>query len=95
MGKTEHEPEHTELEAQSEGASRHESEMAGEGLNLTPRAKPRAGYVACTAVACHISESVTLGHIRSHSCRDVLVYCRDVVCNHNVTMNADHLPTTR
>jgi hypothetical protein len=21
-----------------------------------------------------------------------LVYCRDVVCNHSVTMNVDHLP---
>jgi hypothetical protein len=32
LGKTEHEPEHTELEAQSEGACRHESEVAGKGL---------------------------------------------------------------
>jgi hypothetical protein len=31
LGKTEHEPEHTEL-AQSEGACRHESEVAGKGL---------------------------------------------------------------
>jgi hypothetical protein len=37
------------------------------------------------------SESVTLGHIRGHGCRDVLVYSRDVVCNHSVKMNADHL----
>jgi hypothetical protein len=24
--------------------------------------------------------------------RNVLVYCRDVVCNHGVTLNVDHLP---
>jgi hypothetical protein len=40
----------------------------------------------------HTSKSVTLGHIRSHGCRDVLVYCCDIVCNHGVTMNVDHLP---
>ena len=39
----------------------------------------------------HTSKSVTLGHIRSHGCRDVLVYCRDIVCNHSAKMNADHL----
>jgi hypothetical protein len=39
----------------------------------------------------HASESVTLGHIRRHGCRDVLVYCRDIVCNHSVTTNTDHL----
>jgi hypothetical protein len=32
LGETEHEPEHTELEAQSESACRHESEMAGKDL---------------------------------------------------------------
>jgi hypothetical protein len=38
------------------------------------------------------SESVTLGHIRGHGCRDVLVYCCDPICNHGVTLNVDHLP---
>jgi hypothetical protein len=40
----------------------------------------------------HTSGSVTLGHIRGHGCRDLLVYCRDVDCDHSVTMNANHLP---
>ena len=35
---------------------------------------------------------VTLGHIRSHGCRDLLVYCGSINCNHGTTMNADHLP---
>jgi hypothetical protein len=34
---------------------------------------------------------VTLGHIRSHGCRDLLVYCGSINCNHSVTMNADWL----
>ena len=37
-------------------------------------------------------EPVTLGHIRSHGCRDLLVYCGSITCNHGVTMNADHMP---
>ena len=37
-------------------------------------------------------EPVTLGHIRSHGCRDLLIYCGSINCNHSTTMNADHLP---
>jgi hypothetical protein len=37
-------------------------------------------------------EPVTLGHIRSHGCRGLLVYCGSINCNHGVTMNADHMP---
>jgi hypothetical protein len=37
-------------------------------------------------------EPVTLGHIRGHGCRDLLVYCQSIYCNHNVTLNADWLP---
>jgi hypothetical protein len=37
-------------------------------------------------------ESVTLGHIRSHGCRDLLVYCGAIDCNHGTVINADHLP---
>jgi hypothetical protein len=37
-------------------------------------------------------ESMTLGHIRSHGCRDLLVYCAAVNCNHSSVMSADHLP---
>jgi hypothetical protein len=44
------------------------------------------------APARHTSESVTLGHIRSHGYRDMLVYCCDIICNHGVTLNVDHLP---
>jgi hypothetical protein len=35
---------------------------------------------------------VTLGHIRSHGCRDLLVYCDSVRCHHGSLMNADWLP---
>jgi hypothetical protein len=37
-------------------------------------------------------EPVTLAHIRSHGCRDLLVYCGSGRCHHIVTMNADWLP---
>jgi len=37
-------------------------------------------------------EPVTLGHIRSHGCRDLLIYCGSINCNHSTTINADHLP---
>jgi hypothetical protein len=37
-------------------------------------------------------EPVTLGHIRSHGCRDLLVYCGSINCNHSTTMDADHMP---
>jgi hypothetical protein len=33
-----------------------------------------------------------LGHIRSHGCRDLLVYCDSGRCYHSTTINADHLP---
>ena len=39
-----------------------------------------------------IFEPVTLGHIRGHGCRDLLVYCSSINCNHETKMNADHLP---
>jgi hypothetical protein len=38
------------------------------------------------------SASITLGEMRVHGCRDLLVYCRSLKCNHSITMNADHLP---
>jgi hypothetical protein len=31
-------------------------------------------------------EPVTLGHIRSHGCRDLLVYCGSGRCHHNAAM---------
>ena len=34
----------------------------------------------------------TMGHIRSHGCRDLLVYCSSVWCNHSGKLNADWLP---
>src|SRR6202022_2872528 len=37
-------------------------------------------------------EPVTLAHIRSHGCRDLLVYCNSGRCHHSATMNADWLP---
>jgi hypothetical protein len=35
---------------------------------------------------------VTLGHIRGHGCRNLLVYCTSGWCNHSMVMNADGLP---
>jgi hypothetical protein len=37
-------------------------------------------------------ESVTLGHVRRNGCRDLLVYCGAIDCNHGSVMNTDHLP---
>ena len=30
--------------------------------------------------------------MRSHGCRDLLVYCEAIDCNHSTIMNAEHLP---
>ena len=37
-------------------------------------------------------EPVTLGHIRSHGCRKLLVHCDSGRCHHIATLNADWLP---
>ncbi|HEY7247909.1 MAG TPA: hypothetical protein VH678_28915 [Xanthobacteraceae bacterium] len=37
-------------------------------------------------------EPVTMGHIRSHGCRDLLVYCVSGRCHHGSSFNADWLP---
>jgi hypothetical protein len=37
-------------------------------------------------------EPVTLGHIRGHGCRDLLVYCTSTWCHHSATLSADGLP---
>jgi hypothetical protein len=36
--------------------------------------------------------SVTLGHIRGHGCRGLLVYCGSIWCNHSAEITADWLP---
>jgi hypothetical protein len=36
-------------------------------------------------------EPVTLGHLRGHGCRDLLVYYESVWCNHSALINADWL----
>jgi hypothetical protein len=36
--------------------------------------------------------AVTLGHIREHGCRDVLVYCESMWCRHGAVMSGDALP---
>jgi hypothetical protein len=35
---------------------------------------------------------VTLGQIRGHGCRNLLVYCESLWCHHSAVMNADALP---
>jgi hypothetical protein len=37
-------------------------------------------------------EPVTLGHMRSQGCRDLLVYCKSGRCNYSTIMNVGHLP---
>jgi hypothetical protein len=37
------------------------------------------------------SAPVTLGRIRSHGCRDLLVYCISGRCHHSATLNGDWL----
>jgi hypothetical protein len=32
-------------------------------------------------------ELVTMGHIRGHGCRDLLVYCSSAWCNHSAKLN--------
>jgi hypothetical protein len=34
-------------------------------------------------------EPVTLGHIRAHGCRDILIYCNSIQCNHSARLDAD------
>jgi hypothetical protein len=34
----------------------------------------------------------TLGNIRSHGCRNLLIYCGSIHCNYQTKMNADHWP---
>jgi hypothetical protein len=37
-------------------------------------------------------EPVTLGHIRGHGCRDLLVYCGSIHCSYGAKLIADQLP---
>jgi len=37
------------------------------------------------------SHLFTMGHIRSHGCRSLLVYCGSPWCNHSASVNADSL----
>ena len=45
-----------------------------------------------TARQREIFPPVTLGQIRGHGCRNLLVYCESLWCNHSAVMNADGLP---
>jgi hypothetical protein len=35
---------------------------------------------------------VTLRHMRTRGCRDLVVYCNSSLCNHRTIMNVGHLP---
>jgi hypothetical protein len=35
---------------------------------------------------------VTLGHMRSQGCRELLAYCNSGRCNHSAIMDVGHLP---
>jgi hypothetical protein len=47
---------------------------------------------ALTPRARQTFEPVTMGHIRSHGCRELLVYCASPWCNHSATLDAELLP---
>src|SRR5438067_12212402 len=51
-----------------------------------------AGIVRMTSRQRETFPPVTLGHIRSHGCRDLLVYCGSTWCHHDAVINADRLP---
>ena len=51
-----------------------------------------AGIVRMTSRQRETFPPVTLGHIRSHGCRDLLVYCESTWCHHGAIINADRLP---
>jgi len=40
-------------------------------------------------------EPATLGNIRGHGCRDLLVSCSSIHCSYGAKLNADHLRTRR
>ena len=45
-----------------------------------------------TARARQTYQPVTLGQTRVFGCRDILVYCDSIQCNHSARLNADWLP---
>jgi hypothetical protein len=53
-----------------------------ERCKLTRMPAPRIGKFA----------PVTLGHVRSQGCRDLLAYCNSGRCTHSTIMNVGHLP---
>ena len=68
------------------------------GIEVPPMLLPRAyeaieligGRMTCNR-ASHSHRSPS-AHLRGHGCRDLLVYCELIQCNHSVTMNAESLP---
>jgi hypothetical protein len=62
----------------AEKAHRSAKIRAGQSCIMTPRRR-------------ETFPPVTLGHIRGHGCRDLLVYCECAWCNHSAVINADWL----
>jgi hypothetical protein len=40
----------------------------------------------------HDDPPVTLGHLRSHGCRRLLIYCSTGLCHHSAAVDADQWP---
>jgi hypothetical protein len=64
-----------------------------------PQSRPTAhmaGVVAGVAIvqtAKHVKFApVTLGHMRSQGCRELLAYCKSGRCKHSAIMDVGHLP---
>jgi len=58
----------------------------------TKETVPDIGTVLNTAYDPETFPPVTMGHIRGHGCRDLLVYCGSGRCHHSATMNGDGFP---
>jgi hypothetical protein len=53
---------------------------------------PRDDPPAKRAPAAYQGPPVTLGHLRSHGCRRLLIYCSTGRCHHSAVVDADRWP---
>jgi hypothetical protein len=48
------------------------------------------GFLATVESTTLAAESITLGYLRSHGCRDLLIYCEAMSCNHSKQAHGDY-----
>jgi hypothetical protein len=78
------------------------AEIGDHFMGGSPVLASRGGFLPecgwwCKLTSMHLTKvgklaPVTLGHMRSQGCRDLLVYCNSGRCNHRAIMNVGHLP---